>query len=297
MSCEIESNIIHFTRPYLLPVLVELSLLAAPMVYDFLDRTNAAYCNSKTNPENVSYPKLHKSKRGLMIGAVVILVSIGLIVALYLLESFGPMAALAVYYCQGILYSVLALLVATLTYFKIRPLRLHPAEGTAVDRHILWLSFFGSLVFEFLHITASAYMLSIHASRHEDVLLRGIDLTNAILSLLDMCLQSLVILNTMHRVARHYTDVERKPGRGHIVLLLCINLSLWIIHTFEVKKAVALEIATEKSITPYLSVTYVLQHVAMPLVVLFRFHSTVCLSLVWNGAFDEDHIIEGNFPI
>lgn len=67
-----------------------------------------------------------------------------------------------------------------------------------------------------------------------------------------------------------------------ITFLLVLNLAMWFVNTFEVKHADNHSI----HINYYSSMAWkIITHIALPLIVFFRFHSTVCLSDIWANAY------------
>lgn len=71
-----------------------------------------------------------------------------------------------------------------------------------------------------------------------------------------------------------------KPGRSAIVFLLITNLALWLINTFEVRQ-MENRLALHRQyygIRTWSIITCCL----VPLIIFFRFHSTVCLAQLWS---------------
>ncbi|VEL42290.1 unnamed protein product [Protopolystoma xenopodis] len=90
------------------------------------------------------------------------------------------------------------------------------------------------------------------------------------------------ILEASRRCAGTLTHVRTKPGRTLITFLLILNLALWIVKTFEVKRADNHVI----HISYYTGIAWtIITHISLPLIIFFRFHSTVCLSDIWSNAY------------
>ena len=102
-------------------------------------------------------------------------------------------------------------------------------------------------------------------------------------TLLQTSLQTLFILDASCRVATTGLQVQEKPGRQAVTFLLMCNLAMWLLNTLETRRTDA---------HPAMVAVYgggwawpLLSHLAMPLAIFYRFHSTVCLFEIWKKAF------------
>ena len=102
-------------------------------------------------------------------------------------------------------------------------------------------------------------------------------------TLLQTSLQTLFILDASCRVATTSLQVQEKPGRQAVTFLLMCNLAMWLLNTLETSRTDA---------HPAMVAVYgggwawpLLSHLAMPLAIFYRFHSTVCLFEIWKKAF------------
>jgi len=94
-------------------------------------------------------------------------------------------------------------------------------------------------------------------------------------------MQILFIIDASHRCVRE-TQAKLKPGRALVTLLLLLNLCYWVVCIFEVKKAEHLPIHTEF----YGELPWgIISNLCIPLIIFYRFHSTVCLSEIWSTAY------------
>ncbi|EUB55108.1 otopetrin [Echinococcus granulosus] len=76
-----------------------------------------------------------------------------------------------------------------------------------------------------------------------------------------------------------HCQLAEKPGRTMITFLLILNLAMWILKTFEFKHAATHPLY----MTHYNELLWkFIINVALPLIVFFHFHSTVCLADVWS---------------
>lgn len=91
-----------------------------------------------------------------------------------------------------------------------------------------------------------------------------------------------LILEASRRQASSVDQMMKKPGRTLITFLLVLNLAMWIVNTFELKHAENHTIHA----TYYKGIAWkIIIHFSLPLLIFFRFHSTVCLADVWSSAY------------
>ena len=95
-------------------------------------------------------------------------------------------------------------------------------------------------------------------------------------------LQTLFIIDASHRRVSTSTQAENKPGRALVTLLLLLNLCFWIVCIFEVKNVENLPMHGEV----YGDLPWtIISNLCIPLIIFYRFHSTVCLSEIWSTAY------------
>jgi hypothetical protein len=86
---------------------------------------------------------------------------------------------------------------------------------------------------------------------------------------------------------KHLMDNRlKKPGRELITLSLLLNISSWIVYTFE-SKGVESFLTSESSFFGE-SLWMIVSHVTLPLMLFYRFHASVCLADVWKEAYVSD---------
>lgn len=109
-----------------------------------------------------------------------------------------------------------------------------------------------------------------------------------ILSLLQVSVQTLFILNACWRRTKGTTQNRIKPGRQVVTFLLVANMSIWFINTL---------IKGQASFRPNhveffgMWAWAIITHCSMPLAIFYRFHSTICLFDIWKSAYKNkpDH--------
>ncbi|XP_022690986.1 uncharacterized protein LOC111261636 isoform X2 [Varroa jacobsoni] len=84
------------------------------------------------------------------------------------------------------------------------------------------------------------------------------------------------------RYVASHDQAERKPGREMVTFLILCNFSMWAINTLETRRADSNPV--QMHFYGFWAWT-IITHVTAPLVIFFRFHSTVCLCDIWKRAY------------
>uniref|UniRef100_A0A914WZR4 Uncharacterized protein n=1 Tax=Plectus sambesii TaxID=2011161 RepID=A0A914WZR4_9BILA len=103
-----------------------------------------------------------------------------------------------------------------------------------------------------------------------------------ILRLVQVCLQSGLLLLAEKLKIEDVRLRDQKPGKQVITFLLVANVALFLMNTFEAQKA---------GISPEIVHFYGIQSWVMfvrscaPLTIFYRFHSSVCFAEVWKHCY------------
>uniref|UniRef100_A0A0N4ZA57 G_PROTEIN_RECEP_F3_4 domain-containing protein n=1 Tax=Parastrongyloides trichosuri TaxID=131310 RepID=A0A0N4ZA57_PARTI len=121
--------------------------------------------------------------------------------------------------------------------------------------------------------------------------------------IIESTLQALFILVISRMKALSESAKLKKPGKQFVTFLLIANVSLFFFHTLEGMKCIfgytesSTSSDTNKSnlnVENYLSLVYAVS----PLVIFFRFHSSVCLAEIWKHCYSEkDHHHQENMHL
>ncbi|VDK22238.1 unnamed protein product [Taenia asiatica] len=85
-----------------------------------------------------------------------------------------------------------------------------------------------------------------------------------------------------HSQASNTRQGIEKPGRTILTLLLILNISMWVVTTFGLKYAARYSLHQAH----YSGIAWkLITQLSMPLIVFFRFHSTICLTDIWSSAY------------
>lgn len=229
----------------------------------------------------------HSSNKGLFSGlAILFLVIISIVIFFTTIQKdLYSHFAVMTYTLQLFLLTLSCFVTIPIAYYRMNKLNVvnvsHQNNAFTTMDDILILI---PIPFYFIH-----HVLSIVASLKtkdnefelNNYLLIGID----ILTICQVVIQSPFIVDSIRRCANEPRIRYQKPGRELVILILILNVALWILNTFELK-SVELYHATHIYFGEFFSM--ILSHATLPLMLFYRFHSSVCLSNIWKYAYEKD---------
>jgi len=158
--------------------------------------------------------------------------------------------------------------------------RLWYSEASAsinLDRLLLFTTQLG--VCSQAGLVALASLLSKQLQVEEHLL----QLLAALAMLVQPLLQTAFLLDASCRTTGTSAQARTKPGRQAVTFLLVCNLAMWVITLLENAKHEARPTQVGALSSPL--VWPLLSHLALPLAMLYRFHSSVCLYEIWKKSF------------
>ncbi|RZB54426.1 otopetrin-2-like [Asbolus verrucosus] len=103
--------------------------------------------------------------------------------------------------------------------------------------------------------------------------------------------QTVLVLDAWRRRCSTPLQMRRKPGRQLITFLLVANIALWMVNRLKNNRAVS----HPNQMDFYGVLAWnIITHVSMPLVVSYRFQSTVCFYEIWKHVYKMGSINNGN---
>ncbi|PNF22295.1 hypothetical protein B7P43_G02931, partial [Cryptotermes secundus] len=94
--------------------------------------------------------------------------------------------------------------------------------------------------------------------------------------------QTILVLDAWKRRCNTKEQMEKRPGKQLITFLLIVNLALWVVNRLKNNRAEFHPLQTEfYGVWAWTIIT----HISMPLVVCYRFQSTVCLYEIWKHVY------------
>lgn len=94
--------------------------------------------------------------------------------------------------------------------------------------------------------------------------------------------QTILVLDAWKRRCNTKEQMQKKPGKQLITFLLIVNLALWVVNRLKNNRAEFHPLQSEfYGVWAWTIIT----HISMPLVVCYRFQSTVCLYEIWKHVY------------
>ncbi|BHF67329.1 hypothetical protein SprV_0301035500 [Sparganum proliferum] len=155
------------------------------------------------------------------------------------------------------------------------------SEG--VDEKLLYITYFAHVIYDSIIIIGLGNAVREMPSSSDEKLLGAFRIILAIVEIVEVTVQTYVIQDSFYRCSERAMEKEKKWGQTYLGCLLVINMSLWMILSFQTKHQ---DYMVKKNIHLALHKTFL--YTVFPMVVLFRFHSTVCLSVSFNGIYQDE---------
>lgn len=95
-------------------------------------------------------------------------------------------------------------------------------------------------------------------------------------------LQTALLVDGLRRCSNTRKLRRTKPGREILMFLLIGNVAMWMIYTFSYKSPDSLD---ERYKFFGKELWSILGHISLPLIMFYRFHSSVCFSDIWDAAY------------
>ena len=164
-------------------------------------------------------------------------------------------------------------------YTRLATLKFLPTNFLSVDSVLLIVALAGSYIYLFFVFIAVLPLFMNYGPEGD------LSVITIVLSLVQITLQIVFILDGLCRCAENDAQVYDKPGRSVVTFLLVCNLALWVVSLFEIKKMQVLPMPESfYGILAWNIVT----HMCVPLLIFFRFHSAICLSKIWYNAYQKE---------
>ncbi|KAL5968717.1 Proton channel OtopLc [Taenia solium] len=193
------------------------------------------------------------------------------------IQRNGHAEALTVFQVTDITLLSIGILAVSIAIFQLRALGVRQLSGDgAFDDDLLLIGLLGILFYNMFLLVPAMEGKAIKK-------VTGIMfVSKSVLEILQALMQVFLILEASRSQASNVRQTIEKPGRTVLTFLLILNLAMWIVTTFGLKHAEGYSIHR----THYSGIAWkIITHLSMPLIVFFRFHSTVCLADVWSNAY------------
>ncbi|TNN13321.1 otopetrin isoform 2 [Schistosoma japonicum] len=277
---------VKYLAPYLFPCAIEYSLIAGAIFYKMFEKVGHVRKESerleklrKANPKISQFSECHRSHKGLFVGLLLFmatLVAMSLFF-IFIVKRDRRNTAITLYQGTELVLLSVSTLTCLISLFRLQALKLSDlSEEVAFDDNLLLIGLVGMLFYDLFLLVPALEAIP------NGVIAAKLYAAKAIMEMIQSMLQVFFILEASRRCAGTLEHIQKKPGRTMITFLLVLNLAMWFVNTFEVKHADNHSI----HINYYSSMAWkIITHIALPLIVFFRFHSTVCLSDIWANAY------------
>lgn len=219
----------------------------------------------------VIYADCHASNRGLFLGLMVTVIIAGMLIIGFVFSS-GTFAEIGYLLnsATNLGLHLIMLFAAILAFNQLRQLDINEHPISLLDDVLLFIclpAFFMETVFSLI---ATINILNI---------VRTIDFCVMVIQVI---VQTPLIMDGLRRCSNSKKLRRKKPGREVLMFLLIANVAMWLFYTFSYKSPESLD----ERYTFYGKVAWtILGHVSLPLIMFFRFHSSVCFADIWNSAY------------
>ncbi|XP_067122611.1 proton channel OtopLc-like [Centruroides vittatus] len=279
--------------PYLYPFTIEFNLLLAGVWIVMWQNIGLETSRAKPHPfhakvstgtdgaEDVTYHSnlvisadCHASNKGLFAGLFVLLITI-VSVIIFFVSAYSEGyrgTAVAIHTTQEVALITLTLLAVVVAYWQVSKLDFNPHPITFLDDLLLFLPvpfFFVNCILSMLaEFSVENYLrTSVH-----------------LLIMLHVIVQTPLVVDGLRRCSNTQSLRYKKPGREIVTFLIICNLTMWIVGTFEIR-----------SVEPFYNQGsfygelqwLLIGHATLPLMLFYRFHSSVCLVDIWKSGYEK----------
>ncbi|XP_065336190.1 proton channel OtopLc-like [Cloeon dipterum] len=289
----IMGNLLKDTSPYLFPCNVEYSLLCAVILAvmwkNVCGRSSKSLSRPRESGLNLIYSRsmsqfsvdCTSAYKGLFVGIVLAVITIMSLIMFFELVylpgySYSAVIQVNILECALFFSGTIAALVLVV---KIQRISVQNNAGRFELEHILLVvTQSGVFLYSMFQVIGSVF--SVELSDMETLAIINIILP--IGAIVQSACQTLVLLDASRRRCNTPAQLKEKPGRQLVTFLLVTNLAIWALNRLkngrvEFKPA-QIEFYGKWSWA-------VITHVCVPLVVCYRFQSTVCLYEVWKRGY------------
>ena len=100
--------------------------------------------------------------------------------------------------------------------------------------------------------------------------------------MIEVLVQTNFIIDGLRRCSESRYLRFKKPGRELVTFAILLNITYWIVATFETKSVEQYKTEIEYyGPLPYMFIS----HTTLPVMLFYRYHSSVCLAEIWNRAY------------
>ncbi|KAM3174371.1 hypothetical protein ACTXT7_010684 [Hymenolepis weldensis] len=221
-----------------------------------------------------------RAHKGLFFGLLLVMVTVVALALFYTyLQHHNHQEALILYQLTNVTLLVIGTLTSAMGFFQLRDLGMrHFSEGDVFDINLLMVGLVGTLFYDMFLLVPAAEIVG----ESKEI---GLFVGKSVMEMSQAIIQVFLILEASRRQAANLDQVSKKPGRAIITFLLILNLAMWIVNVFELKHAENHPIH-RKYYSPF--AWKIITRLSLPLLIFFRFHSSICLADVWYNVYNTN---------
>ncbi|XP_045479133.1 proton channel OtopLc-like [Harmonia axyridis] len=294
MITNIIGPILFKTEPYLAPCIIEFSVLCA-VILGLMWKKNLTHGREKYNPKfhkvlaenfdtrtksrfSVDFSKAHK---GLFSGILVIIITIMSLIVYSELETHEKYWQIGILlvnslefllFWAGTLASVLCIIsIRDIGYYKM-------SRQLELEHLLLILSQSGIFIYNLFQILGTTHMVVRGGVAFNKI----IRILTSISCVIESCSQTTLVLIAWRRRCVSKSHIRKKPGKQLVTFLLLSNFASWVICRFNHNKSTSHPIQMDFY---GLLAWNIITHVSIPLMLTYRFQSTVCFYEIWTHVY------------
>ncbi|CAK1551731.1 unnamed protein product [Leptosia nina] len=294
---DVMTTIISNLSPYLYPFGVEFNILIVAVYYiiwsnigncenvDAADGSSSlddtqTICKIPTAHEDndytsniVIYADCHASNKGLFLGLILTVIIVGNLIIGFVLGNLGNDYAVVGHLISSWVrlgIHTIMLLAVVIAFNQTRKLHINEHPISLLDDILLFVC----LPAFFLE-TALSLMATINMNN----IVRSVDF---LMMVIQVVLQTAVLVDGLRRCSNTRKLRRNKPGREILMFLIIANVAMWMIYTFSYKSPDSLD---ERYKYFGKELWSILGHISLPLMMFYRFHSSVCFADIWDAAY------------
>ncbi|CAH1123729.1 unnamed protein product [Ceutorhynchus assimilis] len=289
-----EMNVIYQNySPYLYPFSVEYSILVAGIIY--IVWINIGLCTPEDkshhhgedtrecrNDRRASEPEsnvtihadCHASNKGLFSGFIVLVfafVSVILFFVTYYNNS-TELAEIGLTINQSTKAAIMfcMILAVVFAYFQMIKLDVNEMAHNSLDNFLCLICLPAFFVYGLFSLLPGVIFGNVLA------------VVVVLFELIQVLIQTPFIIDGMARSSNSKVLRKKKPGREFVTFLVICNVAMWVMQTFEVKSHGLDQYRQEFYSKELWSIV---GHMCLPLMMFYRFHSSVCIGDIWKFAY------------
>ena len=195
-------------------------------------------------------------------------------------DNDHQVVAETIYHATDVCLHSFALIALMVAFYKLRNLKHSFLRNNSIDNVLLVASMVGLTLYDLFEVVGMFYTIQNYPVT-ADLILHAM---TSLLIPIQAVIQTPFIISSMKRYSDRKEDQVNKPGRGVITFLLLLNICIWLHKSFtEAQMSVDL-MQSFYGLVPW----QIIMHTTLPLMLFYRFHSSVCLADTWVSMYENE---------